>query len=172
MTVPQERFDVQHFFDRTERDSDDNRLFMSQGRHFRECFVSRARFVEDVVGELGTSTGSIQYEGWNLNVDTDSSSLWRHAYSLFEMSRAVVTITEIVNLVRKQRNGEEGILNTDFRNNVFFVRDWNGNIRIVHVKYSRRKGGWGIGGWFTERNESNDDQVKWLANWSQYIFRC
>lgn len=162
-------FDVSKYFE-AERVSE-NRIFVYQGSHFRECFVYRTRFIERPQRLSYGQKNFSSFVARTLTRDEVSSAVWGHARQLYGESCCIVTIAEICEMVALQKTGLEGNLLTDFRNNIFFVRDAFGQVRIVHVRYSKKHNGWGISCWFVEKNETNSDDVKWLANHSQFIFR-
>lgn len=171
MEKPSGACNIPAFFDQDSRREKSDRLFISQGSHFRECFVYRNRFVESPPFEHFPRIRTLEYEGFTLTADTPSSALWEHARAIFTETNAVITVAEIRAMVELQKQGENGFLLTDFRNNIFFAKDATGHVRIVHVRYSKRLSGWGISAWFTTRNESNDDTLKWSKDHSQVIFR-
>lgn len=171
MEKPSGARNIPVFFDQDTRREKSDRLFLSQGNHFRECFVCRSKFVEPPPFEHFSRIRTLEYESFTLTADTPSSALWEHARAIFTETNAVITVAEICAMVELQRRGESGFLLTDFRNNIFFAKDATGQVRIVHVQYSVRLSGWGISAWFTSRNESNDDTLKWLKDRSQVILR-
>lgn len=162
-------FRVSEYFESERRSTE--RTFVYQGTHFRECFVYRTNFVEKPRNPTFVQSNTVSFITRSLTRDEVSSAVWQHARTLYGEADCIVTIAEICEMVALQKNGSEGNLLTNFRNNIFFVRDAFGHVRIVHVRYSKKHNGWGISGWFVERNESNSDDIKWLANHSQFVFR-
>lgn len=55
------------------------------------------------------------------------------------------TLAELFSLIEKQPNGESGTLITDgYDNNIFYVRDVNGVLRVVKVLWLTDGGGWSV----------------------------
>ncbi len=163
-------FDVSGYFRKEEAQLDD-RTFVYQGSHFRECFVYRTRFIEKPLRPVFGQATECSFVTRTLTRDEVPSGVWKHARDLFGETSCIVTIAEICEMVALQKDGSEGPLFVDYKNNIFFVRDAFGHVRTVHVRYSKKYEGWGISCWFTEKNESNLDEVCWLVNHSQFIFR-
>lgn len=166
--VPNE-FDVQAQFVLEASKSDDQRTFVHYGGHFWMLFVNEP-FIEASDTPF-VSNYKRKFVSKTLSKDAVGAEVWREARRLYTEGLCVVTIAEIYALVMAQRNGQEGFLLTDFKNNIFFVRDLTGQVRIVHVRYSKKYNGWGILGWYVEKNQYNLDELGWEANRSQFIFR-
>ena len=56
--------------------------------------------------------------------------------------KAETTLLEMFSLMKKQKNGEKGVLLTNGRANIFYIRDQNGVLRVVRVHW--HGGGWDI----------------------------
>src|SRR5690606_14742846 len=56
-------------------------------------------------------------------------------------AKAETTLSEMYGLLQKQSKGEDGVLLTDGRVNIFYVKDTSGVLRAVDVH-------WSGGGWF------------------------
>jgi len=69
--------------------------------------------------------------------------------------KAETSLTEIYDLITKQPNGEKGVLLNSGWANIFYVRDQNGVLRMVHVF-------WSGDGWFVSAG-SVDYPHRWRA---------
>jgi hypothetical protein len=56
--------------------------------------------------------------------------------------KSETTLTEMFSLMEKQKNGEDGVLLNNGYANIFYVRDQNGVLRAVNVRWD--DGGWGV----------------------------
>lgn len=61
-----------------------------------------------------------------------------------------ITLGEIFFLMEKQKNGEDGILLNDGSGNIFYVRDKNGELRAVVVRWDDDDGVWFINAYSIE----------------------
>lgn len=119
----------------------------------QERFVVQERFA------VGTATARVTYLGdnfrkWFFGKTEDPTALatLRHAKLarpsvdgpiLAELGdKAETTLSQICALMERQPNGEDGVLLTDGRANIFYVRDTNGALRAVDVRWTA--GGWGV----------------------------
>ena len=68
-------------------------------------------------------------------------------------TKVETTLSEMFSLIRKQPDGEEGVLLNNGWANILYIRDQNGVLRAVGVRWG--DGGWGVdagsvedsGGW-------------------------
>ena len=74
--------------------------------------------------------------------------------------KAETTLSEIFTLMKRQRNGEDGVLLTSGYANIFYVRGANGVLRAVSV-------GWGGDGWDV-RADSVEDPDRWGAGFQVF----
>lgn len=166
--VPNE-FDVQKQFVLEASKRGNHRTFVYYGEHFWMLFVNEP-FTE-IQDPVFLGHNKRHFVSKTLSSDAVDSEVWREARRSYTESLCVVTMAEVYTLVLSQRHGQEGFLLTDYKNNIFFVRDLTGQVRIVHVRYSKKYKGWGISGWYVEKNQYNLDELGWMPNRSQFIFR-
>lgn len=57
--------------------------------------------------------------------------------------KSETTLTEMFSLMEKQKNGEDGVLLNNGYANIFYIRDQNGVLRAVFVRWG--DDGWGVG---------------------------
>jgi hypothetical protein len=166
--VPNE-FDVSMQFGTEALKRGRRRTFVYYGEHFWMLFVKEPFVEEQDPVFLGQDKR--HFVSKTLSRDAVDSEVWQDARRLYTESLCVVTMAEVYRLVMAQMHGQCGFLLTDYKNNIFFVRDLTGQVRIVHVRYSKKYKGWGISGWYVEENEYNRNVLGWMPNRSQFIFR-
>ena len=69
--------------------------------------------------------------------------------------KSETTLTEMFSLMEKQKNGEDGVLLNNGHANIFYIRDQNGVLRAVFVRW--RGGGWFVGALSVEYPDMWDD---------------
>lgn len=70
-------------------------------------------------------------------------------------AKAETTLTELYDLLKKQANGEDGVLLTNGYANIFYIRDASGVLRGVNVHWF--DDGWGVGA------SPVDDPSEWFG---------
>jgi hypothetical protein len=82
-----------------------------------------------------------------------------------------VWLMDIHELISRQMEGEDGLLDTGGENNLFFANDNLGTCHVVHAKYSSKYRGWGIGACPVQLQDEEDyvhapknAPCKWYSN--------
>lgn len=191
--VPKE-FVVREYFEKDRCKRSGQRIYVYQGLRFFNWYVV-ADLVEYQDDTVFAGSTKRHFVAKTLSRDSTSAEVWNQARRSYTEDLCVVTMAEVCRLIEIQRWGQKGFLLTDYKNNIFFVRDAIGWVRIVHVRYSKKYGGWRIYAWMVEgyagqvsttrgtwgeHNKVNiedwgpkdlENALGWKANRSQFIFR-
>jgi len=113
------------------------------GNNFKEWFFGKIEY---------PFSGSTVH-GRNTNRHIDDG----HILTELGGDQAITTLTEMYYAIANQPNGESGgpLLNCDGRANIFYVKDVNNILRVVHTD-------WRDNGWFVHAN-SVEQTCGWLA---------
>ena len=125
-----------------------------------ERFVASEKFVKDTSQNAPVKIGSVgnNFSRWFSEKTEDPRGETELRYQKLRKAsrdlpiiselggeeRVETSLAEIYVLVERQGNGKKGVLLTDARANIFYVRDIDGILRAVFVDWRGWRGGWSV----------------------------
>lgn len=114
--------------------------------NFRDWFISDDGKIEDPLGEQTLRYGKLTKNSVDVPIIEE----------LGGEAKAETTLNEFYDLLKKQANGENGVLLTNGYANIFYIRDQNGVLRAVNARWD--DDGWAVGA------ISVESPIEWIAD--------
>ena len=116
--------------------------FVVKSTRVKICWLSND-FKSWFLGKIEEPIGETTLRYWKLRKGSLDSLI---IAKLGGRTKAETTLAEMFSLMKRQRNGEKGVLLTNGLVNIFYIHDINGVLRAVSIWWDDG-GWWGDGGW-------------------------